>query len=91
MPEHSPEPWSYEDEGGNRFCVRDADGQGVFADEIGPMDGPDAPRIVACVNACAGIEDIAAWMVCAKVAISHFGEGLEEFAGQPKGTAKLPS
>jgi hypothetical protein len=58
MPEHSPEPWTFSEDDGGLFCVRDADGYGVFGEEIGPRgprDEPVARRIVACVNACGGI------------------------------------
>ena len=55
MPDHSPEPWTLEIEG-SLFPARDAEGEGVFADEIGPMDEADARRIVACVNFCRNLD-----------------------------------
>jgi hypothetical protein len=67
MPEHSPEPWSVEErEAGNaapRFWINHASamaGEYVVAELNGECclnAQADAERIVACVNALAGIED----------------------------------
>jgi len=52
---HGPEPWSYE----GRGTLVDADDESItyFTHEWGEdvLSDADAERIVACVNACAGI------------------------------------
>jgi hypothetical protein len=55
---HSPEPWSRDAEAGECACyIRDAKNWLLVGeDDYGPtLDVDDARRIVACVNACAGI------------------------------------
>lgn len=59
---HQPEPWklTYDDGGAEDPALRDKDGH-IVADVFGSANGH---RIVACVNACAGIsnEMLDAWM-----------------------------
>ena len=74
MSKHPPEPWTvdYEDDGRPR-AIRDADGEFltfVTANRL-PDDSAKDPeaeaaiaRIVACVNACTGIDDPAALDLC---------------------------
>lgn len=47
---HSPEPWAEDAVG---FGVRDATGRDIWL--IDDIDPEDRRRIVACVNACAGL------------------------------------
>lgn len=55
MPEHSPEPWGIAKvEGTNDGFIEDADKE-VVADHDPRMSDADLQRIVACVNACAGV------------------------------------
>jgi hypothetical protein len=52
---HSPEPWVVDGDG-DLPAIKDADGSPVVYSE-GVMTRRDARRIVACVNALAGIPD----------------------------------
>jgi len=57
--QHSPEPWTFngsvvDDNGSEHVVVIDANGEDVFG-EYGLATTDDIPRIVACVNALAGI------------------------------------
>lgn len=55
---HTPEPWTIGKTHSGRNAARvHAPNGDVIADLCGLIyDNPDAARIVACVNACAGIE-----------------------------------
>lgn len=69
MPEHSPEPWSVSDPTGNLLpecpcekeerCILSAEGLGIIypTDDVDNWVPSNLDRIVACVNALAGIED----------------------------------
>lgn len=48
---HSPEPWTIDD----KVRVHDANGRDLEYDCADGFDANDIRRIVACVNACAGI------------------------------------
>jgi hypothetical protein len=50
MPDHSPEPWTFDDDG-EVWDIRGAEGYSVFSHE-GYCAEDNARRIVACVNAC---------------------------------------
>jgi hypothetical protein len=59
--EYSPLPWRYEledDSGCSLFCIRDADGFKV----CGGLDQEDAARIVAAVNFCEGVNNLANYL-----------------------------
>ncbi len=58
-PKHTPEPWSHNvgDPAGDPTDSRIYSGDCSVTEATGPAD---AARIVACVNACAGITDPAA-------------------------------
>ena len=56
--EHTPEPWYREFEGGNwRVMAADENGGYTLADMCCDDQEANARRIVACVNACAGLSN----------------------------------
>lgn len=69
MSKHTPEPWVYDED---RAAVRfDGRGNPVEGDRIGciicePQKRSDGRRIVACVNALAGVADPAAFVKAAR-------------------------
>ncbi len=68
---HTAEPWTSEGKGvfgANRKVVMVA----MCGDPIRAEDAPTAARIVACVNACAGVEDPAAALTAAREALEWF-------------------
>jgi hypothetical protein len=74
-PKHTPGPWKYRfnkaaEEAGVKFVkdIVDRNGESIAERAV----EPDAARIVACVNACEGIEDPLMLRVAACEALSHF-------------------
>jgi len=53
---HSPEPWNAGKLGGVQPVVMHPTSEGGFMEVARVLRNEDANRIVACVNACAGIE-----------------------------------
>lgn len=70
MNKHTPEPWEEFTPAGATFQIIDADGI-ILADVY---DRDDAKRIVACVNACRGINPEAVPLLMARV-LDHANNG----------------
>lgn len=82
---HTPEPWAMWDHGLDELCVhaserRDEhvvavlDAEGLWAWQSIGRRRADAARIVACVNACAGMDDPAAEIAAMKADIETLVE-----------------
>lgn len=90
-PKHTPEPWMVRDERSSLRIVGGVENRTWIATMTGSVSDPesmaDASRIIACVNACAGMEDPAAEIARLRAELAEATAALlnERGEGEPPG------
>jgi hypothetical protein len=83
-PAHLPEPWEVEHMGGETWVAIAPGGKfgkSLVLSEVGPYEGEQMKRAVACVNACAGLADPADAILEARAALKRLKHRFEANPG----------